>query len=84
MLILFTVRDYSELEVSGNGIETSRVPQRVFMGFGYNPCLAMFGERLDTKKINFGACNKMKRLQNKKRKSYKRCWQCNLGEQNAN
>jgi len=47
------------LDVSRNGIEVNGISPKLFMGFGYNPDLDTFGERLDI--LNFYSW--MKRLQ---------------------
>ncbi len=50
---------FISLDVTRNGIEVNGISPKLFMGFGYNPDLATFGERLDI--LNFYSW--MKRLQ---------------------
>ena len=50
---------FTSLDISGNGIKIDGISSKLFMGFGYNPNLIKFGERLDI--LNFYSW--MKKLQ---------------------
>ena len=51
---------FISLDVSSNGIKENNISKKIFMGFGYNPNLVDYGERLDI--LNFFSW--MKKLQN--------------------
>jgi len=50
---------FIDLDISSTGINEREIPLKLFMGFGYNPNLSTFGERLDI--LNFFSW--MKQLQ---------------------